>query len=780
MEPTVELATGQPTPSETSNTPNPEISTLPIPQELQKEVDPTTWGRLTYFDNLESPTPQQISGHIGFLIECWRLKELTGQALWSKFAIEFEDWDRDSWGQVPMRMTKYIRAYLLANGVFVDTDGARIAANLERVVKLTSFRVWTTEEINALKSRNIEFRKNMEDPEFASDIQTVDKPWQPQPIPVPRTSQVPQPREHSQTPWLPERQYQGHRGTPTHTPKLYRPKDTSIPHYDPPQDTKQLTDLVKLYANDDMKYGGDTYEVIESKLMIFYDCCHRLGISQWQYASAFPTMLKGRALTFYYDRLCGDPEPRDFQTMVNRVKGYFENEERSQMYLSNWRNTTLLKVVNENPGKPKTECLELLFDKLTRIQRALPSIGQSEESLRVQVLNACRGVRECTLCLYSPAPTLEGIRSQLRSAVSLATDTETQQFPATSHEEPQQFWTDRTYNGRGRAARFGNGRTRGNPRRGNSGFAAGRADKKCYVCGKLGCWSTTHPTEERRQAYDRFRNSRHTQDRSTSAYAQFLAWYEGIEGVEDDDQDDGIAQFFQATEDDQTVEESEDDRQSHSTFFNNSTPADAHKITALLADTAVLHGLTKEDPFKEQKQEPSTTNFTLEGRYSATTFHGIMPDSGAAGVSTAGQPQFQALQRELPTVTLDQTTVGKATVRFGGGNALESLGTTTVPTPLGPMDFHVIPADTPFLLCLQDMDRLGIRFDNLRNHLQQGNLTVPVVRKWGHPWLQLSMEKTLAYNYLTEVELRRLHRRFGHPSVAPPQIPPEGRTASRD
>jgi hypothetical protein len=191
-----------------------------------------------------------------------------------------------------------------------------------------------------------------------------------------------------------------------------------------------------MYANYDMKYGGDTYEVIESKLLIFYDCCHRIGISQWQYASAFPAMLKGRALTFYYDRLCGAPVPRDFQTMVNRVKGYFENEERSQMYLSDWRNMTLLKVVNENPGKPKTECLELLFDKLTRIQRALPSIGQSEESLRVQVLNACRGVRECTLCLYSPAPTLEGIRSQLRSAVSLATDTETQQFPATSHEEP--------------------------------------------------------------------------------------------------------------------------------------------------------------------------------------------------------------------------------------------------------------------------------------------------------------------------------------------------------
>jgi hypothetical protein len=198
----------------------------------------------------------------------------------------------------------------------------------------------------------------------------------------------------------------------------------------------------------------------------------------------------------------------------------------------------------------------------------------------------------------------------------------------------------------------------------------------------------------------------------------------------------------------------------------NTIYANAYKMTTMLANRAVRHGLTKEDPFEERKAEPHAVNFMLESRYSTITFHGIMPDSGAAGVSTAGHPQFRALQQELPSITLDRTTTGKATIRFGSGNTLESIGTTTVPTPLGLIDFHVILADTPFLLCLQDMDRLGIKFDNLRNHLQQRNLTVPVVRKWGHPWLELTMEKVLTHNYLTEVELRRLHRRFSHPSVA--------------
>ena len=49
------------------------------------------------------------------------------------------------------------------------------------------------------------------------------------------------------------------------------------------------------------------------------------------------------------------------------------------------------------------------------------------------------------------------------------------------------------------------------------------------------------------------------------------------------------------------------------------------------------------------------------------------------------------------------------------------------------MEFQVVPVDTPFLMCLDDMDKMGIRFDNLRNMMVKGSLTVPVVRKWGHP-----------------------------------------------
>jgi hypothetical protein len=213
----------------------------------------------------------------------------------------------------------------------------------------------------------------------------------------------------------------------------------------------------------------------------------------------------------------------------------------------------------------------------------------------------------------------------------------------------------------------------------------------------------------------------------------------------------------------------------------NTIYTDVYKITMLLADKAVCYRLTKEDLFEERETELYMVNFMPESRYSMTTFYSIMPDSGAAGVSTAGHPQFQALQQKLPSITLDRTTAGKATIRFGSGNALESIGTTTVPTPLGPIDFHVIPADTPFLLCLQDMDRLGIKFDNLQNYLQQGDLAIPVIHKWGHPWLELTIEKNHGPQLPHGSGIEAPPPSFWPPVCrAAPQSPAEGRTSSRD
>lgn len=151
-------------------------------------------------------------------------------------------------------------------------------------------------------------------------------------------------------------------------------------------------------------------------------------------------------------------------------------------------------------------------------------------------------------------------------------------------------------------------------------------------------------------------------------------------------------------------------------------------------------------------------------RYLDTEFQGIMPDTGVAGFSTAEKPQVIALKRIVPSLEIEKSPAGEHKIWVGKGDAT-SLGTINVDNPIGSITFHVIPLNTPFSLCIKDMKRMNVKLDNLRNLLIQGENIVPVIMKFGHPWMLLQQELSIAYCYLTVTELRRLHRRFGHPSV---------------
>ncbi|KDN60569.1 hypothetical protein CSUB01_11285 [Colletotrichum sublineola] len=146
----------------------------------------------------------------------------------------------------------------------------------------------------------------------------------------------------------------------------------------------QLGALTKIIS-DEAKYSGEMYDVFDIKLKAFHDKCSEIGIEKHQLAPAFSLMLKGKALTFYLTRISGKGI-RDLTTMVAQVRAHFENNEASQT---------------------KLEVLEKLIDKLTLIQRALPTSYYDDEVLRSQLLNACSGVRECEMCLFNPTTTLE-------------------------------------------------------------------------------------------------------------------------------------------------------------------------------------------------------------------------------------------------------------------------------------------------------------------------------------------------------------------------------------
>jgi peptidyl-tRNA hydrolase len=76
-------------------------------------------------------------------------------------------------------------------------------------------------------------------------------------------------------------------------------------------------------------------------------------------------MLKGYARSFYHSRITG--RPYDFSIMVAMVKEHFKTKENQQFYLSEWRETTLPRIIISNPSKSKLEYLQILFDKLQKV-----------------------------------------------------------------------------------------------------------------------------------------------------------------------------------------------------------------------------------------------------------------------------------------------------------------------------------------------------------------------------------------------------------------------------
>ena len=71
------------------------------------------------------------------------------------------------------------------------------------------------------------------------------------------------------------------------------------------------------------------------------------------------------------------------------------------------------------------------------------------------------------------------------------------------------------------------------------------------------------------------------------------------------------------------------------------------------------------------------------------------------------------------------------------------------------------------------MDRLQVYYNNVTNTLIGPAFTLLVIRRFGHPFLvwrealRTYIQESFDYNpcYLTNTEIHRLHRRFGHPSA---------------
>jgi hypothetical protein len=546
---------------------------------------------------------------------------------------------------------------------------------------------------------------------------------------------------------------------------------THDPYFDlPPQDIpneildlRSATNFSKGWREENM-YRGGLYDVLDDTVRIFLKACLNAQIEPSQFHTVFPRILAGRAERYYVSRVTTKDT---FAMAYFKMKDHFDTDANHQLYFKDWHLIEFGATKREHPDKSPAEALELMFDKLQLCQRALGPAYAGDIPLRSQIIHACQRSPELAAALNKPAAIPEEMMADLRATLAQYTAMNSTQFLA-DPDADEQYYLDRRYNNnhdhfRGRSNYRSSSNYRGNSYRGD-GYRGGsyrggssrgsfRSNnfgqrnepwkKRCYICRKEGCWSTKHPEEERRRVRTQYLI--HCDETSTtptnSDLAVFLIEYEGHE--------DGA--HYLLDEDDDDI----------SRAITNGE--DAQYLT-YLTDQAFLHHLTTQDIYNVKDDSIPATQFLIEDRYSRLTFQGILPDTGAANVSTAGREQLMALQREDPRVELDKQTAGQASIKFGKGPPVTSLGTTKIKTPIGTITFHILDTPTPFLLCLADMDRLGVYLDNTRNEMVCGTMRMPIVRKWGHPWFYLNRMEN-ATLFMSETELRRLHRRFGHPAV---------------
>ncbi len=298
--------------------------------------------------------------------------------------------------------------------------------------------------------------------------------------------------------------------------------------------------------------------------------------------------------------------------------------------------------------------------------------------------------------------------------------------------------------------------------------------KRCFVCGKKGCWSTNHSQQERDDSKKRF-GKRFPEYKSRPGYERYLQDYIVNFEVEEEDDTDDVAHFFKELLIDASQDLSPDIDTKNELFLTQLGPLqniESANTVNILADNAFKNQITSTNT-TVLLVNPIPYSFTtsIDLRYNDSEFKGLLIDSGAAIRFTGGVGQLKALQR-IFSVELDKRTAGSTNFVFGIGST-SSIGTVSLDTPLRMIVFHIVQVNTPFLLFLADMDKLGAFFNNLTNKVIQSNRSYPVIRRYGHAFL---LWCTSVYSFITEsfiqnpcylndIELCRLHRRFRHPSV---------------
>jgi hypothetical protein len=108
--------------------------------------------------------------------------------------------------------------------------------------------------------------------------------------------------------------------------------------------SKAISDLIKAYVGDRMKFNGDSYE--ESLLTArgrFFTLCSILDVNRYDACVAAHLPFTGTALEYYYDNV--QAQASDAESVFDRMKARFQTTDVQDRALTKWQATTFTSEV---------------------------------------------------------------------------------------------------------------------------------------------------------------------------------------------------------------------------------------------------------------------------------------------------------------------------------------------------------------------------------------------------------------------------------------------------
>jgi hypothetical protein len=565
--------------------------------------------------------------------------------------------------------------------------------------------------------------------------------------------------------------------------------------------SKELSRLNKLYKNEE-KFES-TKNNFDFKLTIYLDKCKYADLSKHAYEKNVLLMLTNETLTYYYANKNNFITFNDF---CISMRLYFESSEWRDQNLDKWHIITFENVVAINSNASLIECLHKMCSQMNIIQRDLNSAYHDSIRLRKNIIRVCKDHSALIYEIINSSIKIFALMNILQSSI-INYEVIRKLFASQQYHQNDEinnhYFIDRQYrrdeydrrdkSSSDRRVEFYRDEFRD---RSNDKFA-NRRSKKCFVCGKFDCWSINHLDKKREDSKKRF-SDRFSQFRNNNRLNQYICEYESTD--ENDDHDEMIQYFekhsisiisasistiISAISSTNFINALLIEFESNKLFltsFDELQSIEFDIITSLLANQTFEHRFFAKNCIIITIFINESFNFisTTDSRYDDREFKSILMNCDAAERSIEDIEQFKALERMSNDVKLNTKTI-ESSIKFGIDNTL-ILEFVDLNTSFEIITFHIIEMNTSFLLCLNDLNRLRIYFNNLINEMIQKMSDIQIsskirrhsiIRRYDHAFL---LWKILTYSLiaefidensclLIEIELRRLHRRFDHLST---------------